>query len=234
MTAKTIISYLDDFAHLFFPHNCAGCGTNILENKAVLCAACLEQLPETGFIPSPGNHMEKIFYGRMQVEHAASAFYFTKDSLMHHLMIELKYHGNKEIGFFCGKLLGLKLAAAARYKNIEIIVPLPLNEKKEKRRGYNQATLITKGIAEVWNKPIAEYAMGRSIFTQTQTHKDRVGRWQNMEGVFTVDDQDLLRNKHVLLIDDVITTGATLEACGMELLKVEGTKLSIATVAYTL
>ncbi len=231
---KNTLSYLNDFAHLFFPHNCAGCRTDVLENDAVICSRCMEQLPETGFISLPGNTVEKIFYGRMHVQNAASLLYFTKNSLLQRLLIELKYHGNKETAIFLGKLLGEQLACAKRYESADAIVPMPLNEKRERKRNYNQATLIAKGITTAFKIPVIENAVSRSVFTNTQTHKNRISRWQNMEGVFAVKDETLLRNKHILLVDDVITTGATLEACGTEILKVKGTKLSIATVAYTI
>lgn len=231
---KSTLSYLNDFTHLFFPHCCAGCGNDVLENDAMICSRCMEQLPETGFIPVPANTVEKIFYGRMQVHNAASLFYFNKNSLLQQLLIELKYNGNKEIGTFLGKLLGEKLASAKRYADVDAIVPLPLNEKKERKRNYNQAALIAKGITDKFKVSVIENAVSRTMFTNTQTHKDRITRWQNMEGVFTITDEALLINKHILLVDDVITTGATLEACGSEILKVSGTKLSIATVAYTI
>ena len=231
---KAITSYLNDFAHLFFPHNCAGCGSDILENTAFLCAECFQQLPPTVFFSKPKNPVEKIFYGRIKVESAGSAYYFSKESLLHHLIVALKYQGNKNAGIYLGKLLGNEVVLAERFNDIDMIVPLPLNEIKEKKRGYNQAMVIAKAIAEVMNKPVCADAVIRTVFTETQTHKNRISRWRNMEGVFEVRTPEILAGKHVLLIDDVITTGATLEACGAEILKVPGTKLSVATVAYTI
>ncbi len=230
---KNFPSYFNDFAHLFFPHNCLGCGTDTLENNAPLCAACFVQLPETGFFQQKDNPVKNIFYGRVNIQNAASAFYFAKDSLLQHLIVELKYHGNKDAGYYLGKLLGCRLQESEGFQEVEIIVPVPLNTKKEKMRGYNQAAAIADGIAEVWHRPVIKNALGRKIFTETQTQKDRISRWQNMQDVFTVMDENLLKNKHILLVDDVVTTGATLEACGEAALGAENTKLSIATVAYT-
>ena len=230
---KAVSSYLNDFAHLFFPHTCEGCGTDTLENDTLLCAACLLQLPETGFISVPDNPVEKIFYGRIKVEAAGSAFYFNQDSLMQHLIKELKYRGNKEVGFYLGKLLGYQLAQTERFNNIDAIIALPLNARKEKKRGYNQAAAIAEGITEIWQKPVLTNSVERKIFTETQTHKDRISRWQSMKDVFAVTNAAALSNKHILLIDDIVTTGATLEACGEKILQIPGAKLSIITVAYT-
>jgi len=226
--------YLDNFLHLFYPHNCEGCGTDILSDEHFLCIRCLHRLPETRFFLSPANPVEKLFYGRLPVTHAAAAYYFTKDSLLQHLLIQLKYKGNKEAGYFLGRMMGYSLIKTDRFKDIDVLVPLPLNVKKEHIRGYNQAALICKGIAEVWHKPVLKEAVARTRFTETQTRQNRTSRWQNMEGVFAVTDKSALQNKHILLIDDVITTGATLEACGSAILGVEGVALSIVAAAYTI
>ena len=231
---KTLNSYLNHFAHLFFPQVCEGCGNDIIENGSLLCAECLLNLPETNFIREPNNPVEKVFYGRIQIEAAGSAFYFTKHSLLQHLILQLKYHGNKEIGFYLGKLLGYRLAQTNRFTSVDTIIPLPLNLRKERKRGYNQAAIIAEGITAVWQKQVQRNSVQRLAFTETQTHKNRIARWQTMEGVFETVDKESLANKHVLLVDDIVTTGATLEACGEKLLEVHGTKLSIATVAYTI
>lgn len=224
----------NDFLHLFFPHNCMGCGIDVLPKDVLLCAECANQLPYTSFLKHPDNPVEKKFYGRLKIEHAGSSFYFIKNSLMQHLISELKYKGNMDSGFYLGKILGLLIMESGRFDDVECIVPLPLNELKQRKRGYNQATIIAKGITEVWPKPIFENGMKRIVFTETQTHKDRISRWQSMDGVFAINNKNDLENKHVLLVDDVVTTGATLEACGLELLKAEGSRLSLATVAYTI
>jgi len=231
---NAISSYFSDFVHLFFPHNCEGCGTDTLENDTLLCASCALKLPETGFITEPANPVEKIFYGRINLEAAGAAFYFNKDSLLQHLIKELKYHGNKDAGFYLGKLLGHRLMQTERFNDIDAIVPLPLNPRKEKKRGYNQAAVIAEGMVSLWQKPVLKNSVERRVFTETQTHKDRIARWQTMEGVFAVKDKNSLANKHILLIDDIVTTGATLEACGEKILEIPDAKLSIVTVAYTI
>ncbi len=220
--------------HLFFPHNCIGCGTDVLNDENTLCAHCITQLPETNFLSTLNNPVEKLFYGRMQVEQAGSAFYFSKDSLLQNLIEQLKYRENQVAGLFLGKMLGNIINNAKRFDDINAIVPLPLNEKKLFKRGYNQALLLAKGIAEVWQKPVIENAVERILFTETQTKKDRILRWQTMEGVFKVIDASVLKNKHILLVDDIVTTGATLESCGTSILQISNTKISICTLAYTI
>jgi len=147
--------------------------------------------------------------------------------------VALKYKQHKEAGLLLGRLLGTSLAASPLYQQITTLVPLPLNEIKEQKRGYNQAAIIAEGIASIWPKEIAYKAVGRKLFTESQTTKNRISRWQNMQEVFTVTDADILTNKHVLLIDDVITTGATIESCAREILAVPNVTLSVAAVAYT-
>jgi ComF family protein len=232
MTA--VKNYFNDFLHLFFPHICIGCARDVLNDSEVLCAQCVSSLPETGFLPATGNPVEKIFYGRLKIEQAGSAFYFNKNAIIQNAIVQLKYKSNQNAGIFLGKLLGERIANSNRFKDVDVIIALPLNEKKLFRRGYNQASAIVNGIISMWDKPVMDNIVKRISFTETQTHKDRVARWQTMEGVFTVTQPELLEHKHVLLVDDVITTGATLEACGAAILKTEGVKLSIATVAYTI
>ncbi|OIR12110.1 DNA utilization protein GntX [mine drainage metagenome] len=234
MVIEKVKSYFKDFSHLLYPHNCEGCGSDVLNDDAILCTKCLFELPETNFCDTKNNPVEKTFYGRLNITNATASYYFTKDSLLQHLMIELKYRNNKNVGFYLGKQLGYQLLQAERFNDVDALIPLPLNPKKEMKRGYNQATIICEGIASVFQKPILKTAVIRIQFTETQTQQDRVHRWQNMQHVFAVADKNLIEGKHVLLIDDVVTTGATLEACGNAILQVPETKLSIATVAWTI
>lgn len=225
--------YLSSLLHLFYPHTCEGCGSDLLQDHQFLCARCMHQLPVTGFVDKADNPVEKIFYGRIPVQQAAAAFYFTKSSLLQHLLVQLKYKNNKEAGYFLGRMLGHALAASERFADTDVLVPLPLHPKKEFIRGYNQAALLCEGIAQVWHKPILLNAVTRTRFTETQTHQNRLSRWQNMEEVFAVTQPKLLTHKQILLVDDVITTGATLEACGASMLEVEGAELGVVAAGYT-
>lgn len=228
-----ITSSINDFIYLFFPHVCTGCGSDILGKSQQLCLQCLSELPVTNFFSQQGNPVEKKFYGRLPVQNAGAGFFFTKDSLIETLVYELKYKGNKDIGFYLGKLLAKFLMENDLFNQVDLLVPLPLNAKRQTKRGYNQSAALCEGIASVWKKPINEKAVIRKVNTETQTHRGRITRWENMEGVFAVAEPLLIENKHILLVDDVITTGASLEACGSEILKTKGVKLSIATLACT-
>jgi ComF family protein len=194
----------------------------------------MAKLPETNFFGAPGNPVEKTFYGRLDIQSAGATYYFTKDSLVQHLITELKYRNNSDIGIYLGKLTAIQIQKAERFNSLDCIIPLPLNNKKLHKRGYNQAAIISEGISSVLNIPVITNAVSRKFFTETQTKKDRINRWQNMQDVFEVSNFSLLENKHVLLVDDIITTGATIEACGSVMLQVPNLKLSIATVAWTI
>ena len=218
------------FTQLFFPQVCYGCGSDVVSDKQFLCLRCLHQLPYTNFQFHTGNPVEKIFWGRLQVQHAAAIFYLTKDSMLEKLLYQLKYRGRKEVGEHCGKLIGQAIQQSP-FAHVDALIPLPLFPKKERMRGYNQSAMLCNGIAEAISKPVWKNAIERITTTETQTHKNRIQRWQNMQGRFRVKDAANLLGKHVLLIDDVITTGATLEACGHELTQA-GASLSILTLGY--
>ncbi len=226
-------SVLNDFAHLFFPHVCAGCGTDILNKESQLCLRCISKLPVTNFHLHAGNPVEKKFWGRIPVVNAFAHCHFTGESLIQQLLHQLKYKGNKDIGLFMGRMAGNAIQSSGRFQQADALVPLPLFAAREKKRGYNQAAVLSEGMAEVLQLPVIKNAVVRLSATETQTHKNRVERWQNMEGRFQVIDSSFLSHKHIILVDDVITTGATLEACGQELLQVKNLLLSIATLAYT-
>jgi ComF family protein len=179
------------------------------------------------------NPVEKKFWGRIPVASAMSEFYFSKTSVIQNLIHEFKYKGNKKIGHYLGNMIGKSLINSNRFP-IDAIIPLPLFEKKEKKRGYNQAEILCYGISEELNIPVIKNNVIRMIHTETQTKKGRLERWTNVEKVFFVKHPESLENKHLLLVDDVITTGSTLEACGSKILKVKNVKLSIATLAIAI
>lgn len=225
----TVKEIKDSVLHLLFPHVCAGCGSDLLNEESFLCIRCMTDLPETNFFSHAGNPVEKMMWGRLPLVYAAAGYYFSKESLMQRLVHQFKYEGNKQLGLQLGRMIGKYMVQSGRF-NADVLVPLPLYPQRERRRGYNQATILCQGIADITNIVVVKDAVIRQQHTETQTKKGRVERWQNMEGKFVLHNRGAINGKHVLLVDDVITTGATLEACGMELLKSADTRLSIATL----
>lgn len=220
-------------AHILFPQVCNGCGSDLVSNHHLLCLKCNEHLYETNFASLPGNPVEKTLWGRLSFQVAMSQYYFSKDSLLQQLIHQFKYKNNRELGIYFGKIMGAAFKASSRYPLPDILIPLPLFPDKERKRGYNQAALLCEGMATILDLPIIYDAVRRVRYTSTQTHKTRMERWQNVEGVFVAAPNNAIRNKHVLLVDDVITTGATMEACGNAVLEdIPGVKVSIATLAY--
>ena len=217
--------------HLMFPHICIGCGSDILDQDNFLCLECINDLPHTNYAQHANNPAEKIFWGRVTVSAAMSAFYFTKVSIVQNLIHEFKYKGNKEIGRYLGNMIGESIMKSNRFKDISIIIPLPLFIEKEKRRGYNQAKILCDGVSEIMGIQMETNNVVRIIDTESQTKKKRIQRWKNVDRTFRVLYPDALEGQHILLVDDVITTGSTLEACASEILKVKNTKVSIAALA---
>ncbi|MEP6711376.1 MAG: ComF family protein [Ferruginibacter sp.] len=228
LSIKNIFS---DAMHLFYPHNCTGCGSDLLSKQELLCLKCLTNLPRTYFEKVEANPLEKIFTGRFLLKAGYSEFYFSKSQLIQHLIHQLKYKGNKEIGFYLGAMMGKTILQSTRFSNIDYLIPLPLYADKEFKRGYNQAEIICNGISSIVQVPVLTKNVIRQKSTETQTRKHRTERWENVEGSFAVKTPGALIGKNILLADDVITTGATLEACAQTLLKIPGISISLATLA---
>ena len=222
--------YLRSFINIVYPHCCAACGNVLYRNEDILCLDCYDDLPRTQFHLNPDNEVARIFWGRIPVINATSFMYFTRESRYRQILHELKYRGNQRIGMEMGKMFGLELRETP-FAEIDLIHPVPLHRAKLRQRGYNQSELIARGIAEVMNKPVETNFITRVKGTGTQTKKSRYERWENVKDNFHIPEPDLFCNKHVLLIDDVITTGATIEACAESLLSVPGTRISIASLA---
>lgn len=217
---------------LFYPHVCAGCGSDALPAESELCVKCIHQLPATGFERHADNPVEKLLTGRVPFTRATAQFYFSKASVIQKLMHQLKYRGNKNLGHQLGLIMGNQILESKNFINADALVPLPLYESRERKRGYNQAAVLSNGIAEILGIPVITNAVARTTATETQTHKSRIERWQNMKDMFILTDCAQLENKHLLLVDDVITTGATIEACATALLKAKGLMVSIVTLCY--
>lgn len=221
-----------DVVGLLFPNRCNGCGLNLYGGEKAICSHCLYDLHYTDFHLNPANKVAKQLWSRLPFEAAMAMLYFKKGTRIQNLIHNLKYNGKTEVGHILGNLLGEKLKLSAQYKSIDYIVPVPLHPKKERARGYNQSLCIAEGIAEAIDVPIFKNQLLRKKITETQTRKSRFIRYENMLSVFEVFDAEQLKHQHVLLVDDVITTGATLEACGNALIKGGIEKLSIACVAF--
>ncbi len=229
-----LASWIDPIFWLYFPKNCPACGRPLRLFGANICGRCSQNLPETHFFEAPGNPIEKIFYGRLPMSAGAAAWYFHKNSALQALLFQLKYKSNEDVGLFIGKQMGALLAASDRFATIDALVPVPLHPQALSKRGFNQAALICEGISQVWHKPVLVGAIARTKHTNTQTKQSRAVRWDNMENAFSIKDPTSIMGKHLLLIDDVITTGATIEACGKTLLSIKDVQLSVAAAAYPL
>lgn len=228
-----IKAVFNSISHLLFPQLCNGCGSDLVNGHHLICLKCYQHLNETGFASFANNPVEKAFWGRLICSSAMSQYYFAKDSLLQQLIHQFKYKDNKELAHYFGTLMGETLKTSSRFQLPDAIVPLPLFPDKEYKRGYNQAALLGEGIGAVLQVPVLYNAVLRTRYTTTQTHKTRMERWQNVDGVFTTAGNKELHKKNILLVDDVITTGATIEACGNAILEdVPDVKLSVATLAF--
>lgn len=226
------ISYwLHNVLNLFYPRVCAACGEPLVSGEDTVCLKCRYTLPKTGFELHSDNPVAKTFYGRVRFHAVTSCFFFAKSGKVQHLIHQLKYKGDKEAGVFLGQQMGESIKEAPLFQGIDYLVPVPLHPKREKQRGYNQSLMIAKGISEVTGIPIGDRFLVRAVYTETQTKKSSDERFKNVQDIFEVRHANELENKHILLIDDVLTTGATLEACAHQLEAILGVTISAATAA---
>ncbi|MDR2382970.1 MAG: ComF family protein [Prevotellaceae bacterium] len=189
-------------------------------------------MPRTRFWEKEDNELEKLFWGKINIERACSLFYFRKGSVYRPIIHKLKYKNKYNIGLRLGEELGACLENSVLYKDISMLVPVPLHPAKEKMRGYNQSEYIAHGISNVINRPVEKQTLIRTKYTETQTHKNATERWENVQSVFDVKDASKLNGEHILLIDDVITTGSTIESCASTVLNNCTCKVSIASIGY--
>ena len=227
------MQFLKDFFYLFYPKLCAICENKLVTNENILCTYCRHDLPLTGYTDYRKNKVTEIFYGRVPIEKGMSLFFFRKKGKVKALIHQLKYKGNEEIGSFIGNWFGELLSESKEFEGVDYIIPVPLHKNKFKKRGYNQVTKFGETLSVILNIPYKEQLLIRASSTKTQTLKQRFDRFINIDTQFLLTDVSYCKDKHILLIDDVITTGATLEACSKELLKTKGIQISIATMAFT-
>lgn len=219
------------FISLFYPRLCESCNNALLIHEDTICTLCLTRLPQTKFHTQAENPVTRTFWGRVVIENAASMFYFQKGSNIQHLVHKLKYKGKYNIGIYFGKLYGHQLAKTELFGAIDYIVPVPLHPKREKKRGYNQSYMFAKGLSESMKRPVDIKTLIRTTASETQTKKTRFRRWENVKEIFTVTNFSHMENKHILLVDDVLTTGATIEACANKLSVIPGIRISVVSIA---
>ncbi len=222
---------INNVLSLFYPRLCAACGDALQQNEQCICLNCMLHLPETQFHKTHLNPLREVFDGRVPVEEVTALMGYKKSNRTQKILHSLKYKGQKEIGSFLGEYLGRQLLTEERYRDIRYILPIPLHPKKQRKRGYNQSEWIAMGLSKGMGIPYLTNVLVRTHFTETQTHKGRFARWQNVKEVFEVHHPEKVEHTHVLVCDDVLTTGATTEAAIRKLLDVEGIRVSVATLA---
>ena len=227
----TFRDWLYSILNLFYPRVCAACGETLLKDEETVCLKCRYTLPFTGYENHADNPLAQVFYGRVRFHAVTACFFFAKSGKVQHLIHELKYKNNPEAGVFLGQELGKTIKDAPLFQGIDYLIPVPLHPRREKQRGYNQSLLIAQGINEVTSIPIGDKYLIRAVYTTTQTKKSADERHKNVKDIFEVRFPEELEGKHVLLIDDVLTTGATLESCAHQLENIPGIMISAATAA---
>ena len=217
--------------NLFFPKVCAGCHTILISNETVLCTTCRHEMPLTQYHLDPKNEAVKKFYGKIAIEHASALLYFNKKGIVQELIHNLKYRGHEEIGTVLGNWYVEDLKELVLETPFDMVIPVPLHTKKFRERGYNQVTTFGKAVAQGLNIDYDGTVLYRKKYSKTQSKKNLAGRSDNIENIFDVITAEENQNKHFLIVDDVLTTGATLEACARALLKIPGAKISIVCMA---
>lgn len=226
-----IKDHFESFISLVYPRLCLSCQRPLMKNEELMCMLCKYDLPETNYHLDPENPVAKHFWGRIPIAHAAALYVFTGGSRVQELMHAFKYNNRPEVGIMLGKYYGMQLKDATPFSDTDVIVPVPLHPKKQHKRGYNQSAKFATGLAQGMHTQAANYAMTRISFTETQTRKNRQERWENVKKVFQVAQPLAIKDKNVLLVDDVVTTGSTLEACAQKIREAGARQISIATIA---
>jgi len=227
------MNFFKNLVYLFFPDTCLVCKESLNKSENYLCINCLHDLPLSNFTNMPNNEVEKSFLGRVPITSATALLLYSKKSKVQKLIYQLKYKNQQQIGLFLGNWLAAEMVLTDRFKNIDYVIPVPLHKKKLKSRGYNQVEKFGKSIAEKLQAKYVDDILLKITSTSSQTKKHRYERFKNVNEIFYLTNSPYFKNKNILLVDDIITTGATLEACCLELLKTSGIKISIATMAFT-
>jgi competence protein ComFC len=224
--------FLLDVASLIYPRVCSGCQQSLFKHEEFICNKCYLTLPKTNYHLQQENPIEKIFFGRADIKTASSFLFFQKKGSVQKMMHALKYKNKPEVAQLLGKWYGQDLKKSAVFSNIDYIIPVSLHKKRLQKRGYNQSEYFAKGLSEVLNIPVVTNVLTKSKFTETQTHKTREERAENISTSFQLQNPETINNKNILLVDDVITTGATTEACILKLQDNTNATISVASIAY--
>lgn len=222
---------IDDFLSLLFPRSCEICGNSLCKNETLICTYCLGKLPYTHWHKDEENPLYAVFWGKIPVQGVTAMFYFHHGNRVQTLLHKFKYKDVRELGIYVGKRYGTQLKDASPFDDVDLVIPVPLHPKKQKIRGYNQSEMFALGLAQTMNIEAVSNNLFRKIASETQTRKTKIERWENVKDIFGVTNPDELIGKHILLVDDVITTGSTLEACASVLLEIPDLKISVAAIA---
>lgn len=224
---------LEDFVSLFFPRYCRACYHCLVKGEDLVCTNCILEMPRSHYHLEQENPFYQKFRGRLPVKYVMTLFKFVKESRVQKLLHNLKYNAQPDLGVMLGRVYGQELVEANYKNSFDLIVPVPLHISRRRIRGYNQSQEFGKGLSQILEVPCIDSYMMRSAKSETQTHKTKLSRWENVNSIFHVIMPEKIKDQRVLLVDDVVTTGATLEACGLALIKAGCKELSIACIAAT-
>lgn len=223
--------FLTDIWDFIFPRCCVLCGKGLLRDEKSICTVCLSELPRTKMHAIKDNYVEKNFWGKFNIGRATSFFYYSKGGSIRKLLYELKYYGNKGIGINLGRVMAAEMMSSGFFDDIDVIIPVPLHPRRQKKRGYNQSECLAFGLSSITSIPMDSSSLIRIHENETQTHKGLYDRWVNVQGLFVCVNPNLYVNKHILIVDDVLTTGATVVSCADSMAEIEGLKISVLTLA---
>lgn len=223
---KALKTILNDFLNLFFPNTCLLCKRPLIDGENQICLHCLCDLPQTSYALQQNNPVEQLFAGKVNITAASAFLHYEKESHVQKLIHALKYYDNKELGYLLGRMAAFVLMESnSPLCQADLLIPIPLHPRKIKQRGYNQSEWIARGVSSILHIPVDTSHVFRIKKTDTQTRKSIYERWGNVQGVFSIIDQQDLAGKHILLIDDVVTTGSTMEACALLLENIPKTQI---------
>lgn len=231
MSVNRVMEWCRSLARMISPAKCCVCGMVLPADEECICHKCNSELPRTNLHLQPDNRVEKMFWGKVPIVRATSYFYYHRGGDFRLIVHRMKYSGHKEYGQVLGRIMATELKESGFFDGIDGLVPVPLHPDKLKKRGYNQSEWLARGVSQVTGIPLMTDAVKRSLYTETQTRKTKVERWENVNGIFTLNTSVDLSGKHLLIIDDVLTTGATTTACADAFQQVPDIRISVLTLA---